>query len=196
MTQKLPIPPPNVPRTNNQFAAWFGRLLINTSGWSLSGNLPDKKKFIVAVAPHTSNWDFLVGVRIKFALNLNLHFLGKDSLFKGLLGSWLRYLGGIPIDRSAPNGVVGQIVDRFNKEDELVIVIAPEGTRSKVSKWKTGFLQIAKQAKVPVVMVKFDYAKKDVHFYPERYIEGEIEQELASVQSLFSPDCAKIPQNF
>lgn len=196
MSNMLPELPKNVPTSKGRFTRWLGFLLLRLSGWKFSGSFPDEKKFILAVAPHTSNWDFLVGLRIKFAYNLRVNFLAKNSLFFWPLGAWLRFLGGLAIDRSAAKGFVGQMVDNFNKTDELVIVVTPEGTRSKVSKWKTGFLHMAKQANVPVVPMALDYANKEVKCFPAVHITGEIEKELESFQALFSKDIAKKPENY
>ncbi len=188
--------PENVPRSNGKISAWLAQQLLDKFGWKIVGELPNEAKFIMAVAPHTSNWDFILGVLVKFAGNLNVNFLGKDSIFIWPFSIWLKAIGGIAIDRSSANGVVGQIVDEFKNQQQLVLAIAPEGTRSKVQQWKTGFLQIAKQAGIPILPVQFDFKHKHVVFYPVRLIEGDIEQELSAIQGLFHRHCAKNPQNF
>ena len=188
--------PEQMPRTNNHFVCRIGQYYLKLTGWKVSGELPESSKMIMAVAPHTSNWDFCVGIMVKSALRLKLNFLGKHSLFIGPFGKWLKYVGGIPIDRSAAHGVVGQLVTQFQQRESLVLAIAPEGTRSKVKQWKTGFLHIAKQAQVPLVLVQIDYSTKHVIFYPKRMVTGDIEQELVSVQSVFDKKCAKYPSKF
>lgn len=196
MSLNLPKLPENVPVSGGVFTRWFGRMLLKLSGWKFVGNFPNEKKFILAVAPHTSNWDFLVGLRIKFAYNLKVNFLAKNSLFFWPLGPILKFLGGIPINRSAPQGFVGQMAENFNNAEELVVVVTPEGTRSKVSKWKTGFLHMAKQANVPVVPLQIDYAKKEVQCFEAHAIQGDIQEELAAIQNLYSQGSAKHPDKY
>ena len=119
---------------------------------------------MVAVAPHTSNWDFVVGVAAMFALDLRIAFLGKHTLFRWPFGRLMRWMGGIPVDRASPHGVVGQSIDAFTRMDRRVLAIAPEGTRRRVAQFKSGFLQIARGARVPVVLASLDYAAKCVRF--------------------------------
>ncbi|TKB44683.1 lysophospholipid acyltransferase family protein [Thalassotalea mangrovi] len=196
MSTFLPVTPDNIPQTQAGFTHWLGRKMLSLSGWQLSGQLPNEKKLLVIVAPHTSNWDFMVGLAAKWALNLKVSFLGKDTLFKGPLGWWMRKLGGIAIDRSAPHGVVGQMVDEFNKREQLLLVIAPEGTRKKVPEWKKGFMFIAKDAQVPVLPVEFDFKHKRIVFHQSRHISSQVEQELDSIKALYSAERAKRPECF
>lgn len=164
------------------------------SRWTIRGELPPQPKFILAVAPHTSNWDFFVGIAVMFALNLKVSFLGKASIFRWPIKSFLTAIGGIGVDRSHSHGVVGQIVDEFQNKEQFVLGLAPEGTRSKTVEWRTGFLHIAKQANVPVVPVSFDFIKKEIRFHPIVVITGNIDQELIAFKQIFSHVCAKNPQ--
>lgn len=149
---------------------------------------------MLAVAPHTSNWDFVVGISVMLALNLRIKFMGKSAIFiwpfKGLLTS----IGGIAINRKSNNGVVGQMVEQFKSHDQLILAIAPEGTRSKTLEWKSGFLHIAHQANIPVVPVSLDYQKKEIFFGAATYIGSEIKAELQQFKLKFSEVCAKNPQ--
>ena len=163
-------------------------------GWKITGELPQQSKFILAVAPHTSNWDFFVGIAVMFSLNLKVSFLAKGSLFRWPIKSLLTAIGGIGVDRSHSHGVVGQIVDKFNGNEQFILGLAPEGTRSKTIEWRTGFLHIAKQANVPVVPVSFDFIKKEVRFHAPVEITGDINQALISFKQLFADVCAKNPQ--
>jgi len=156
--------------------------------------MPAQSKFILAVAPHTSNWDFFLGIAAMFSLNLKVSFLGKASIFRWPVKSLLTAIGGIAVERSHSHGVVGQIVDAFQQNEKFILGLAPEGTRSKTREWKTGFLQIAKQANVPVVPVSFDFVKKEIRFYTAVVISGEINQQLAEFKQIFSGVCAKNPQ--
>lgn len=188
--------PSNIPRTKHVLAAWFAQKALLISGWQVVGVIPDQPKLIFAVAPHTSNWDFILGLLVKYAFNLKVNFLGKHSIFVWPFSIWLKSVGGIAVERSNAHGVVKQIVKEFSKQPQLILGLAPEGTRSKVSKWKTGFLHIAKQANIPVVPVQMNFKHKQVMFFEKRMITASVDEELRQMQSLFSADCAKKPQNF
>ena len=193
---KAPHLPINIPTNRGWFLRFIGKSYLSMAGWKTVGNFPDEKKLVVAVAPHTSNWDFVVGVAFMLALNLRIKFLGKDALFKWkLFDKMMRSIGGIPVNRSSSQGLVEKMVALFNSSDQLLLAIAPEGTRSKTSKWKTGFLQIANQADVVVVPICLDFSKKQVHVKPPMNISDDIEQELANVKACFPAHCAKIKQN-
>ena len=157
----LPNISPCVPRARGGISKWLGLLILKTLGWKVTGELPANKKFVMAIAPHTSNWDFVICVAVMLALNLRVKFMGKASIFIWPIKRVLIRLGGIAIHRSSKQGVVAQMVQQFDKQEKLVLAIAPEGTRSKTIEWKRGFLLIASQAKVPVVPVSLDYRKKD-----------------------------------
>jgi 1-acyl-sn-glycerol-3-phosphate acyltransferase len=159
--------------------------------WTIIGKLPEQPKFILAVAPHTSNWDFFIGMGAIFSLNLKLKFLGKASIFRWPIKSILTELGGVAVDRSHSHGVVGQIVAEFNNNPQFLLGIAPEGTRSNTKEWKTGFLQIAHRANVCVVPVSFDFSKKEIEFHAEVYVSDNIEQELINFKQIFTDVCPK-----
>lgn len=175
------------PTRDGRFSRWLGRVGLRLfGGWKINGEMPDVNKAILPVAPHTSNWDFPIGVFVMLAMGLKLNYLAKASLFRFPLKSLMTKLGGIPIDRSAPNGVVGKMVSEFEAADEMIVVITPEGTRKKVTEWKKGFLHIAKQANVPIIPVAFDYARKAIDIGPAMMITGEIEKELERIKSFFA----------
>lgn len=175
------------PVGDNRFLRWIGRVGLRLmGGWKINGSMPAVKKAILPVAPHTSNWDFPVGSFVMLAMGLKLNYLGKKSLFRFPIKTLMTKLGGIPVDRSAANGVVGSMVEQFRSKDELILVITPEGTRKKVTEWKKGFLHMAEQAKVPVVPIAFDYARKAIDIGPALMITGEIEKELQRVKSFFA----------
>ncbi len=139
---------------------WIFKLL----GWKITGDIPvHLRKYIIAVAPHTSSWDFPLGVMTRSILRIErTRFLGKDSLFKPPFGWFFRSLGGYPVDRSGRHDVVQQAVDIFNAHDDFILALAPEGTRKKVEKLRTGFYFIAKGANVPIVPVGFDFATRSI----------------------------------
>lgn len=187
-TQALELPPA-IPRRHSALWRWIGRSVMRITGWRFEGVFPDICRFVIAVAPHTSNWDFLHGAAAMFALDLKVTFIGKHTLFVWPASSFLRWMGGIPVDRSAAHGLVGEAVDSFRAGTPRVLVIAPEGTRRKVERFKTGFLHIARGASVPVVMVGLDYAMRTVRIGPVIEVGEDIEVERRRVEAHF----AKIP---
>ncbi|MDN3653181.1 lysophospholipid acyltransferase family protein [Thalassotalea ponticola] len=192
----LPEVPAQVPRQHSHLGQRFGLWLFELIGWRFVGEFPAQQKMIMAVAPHTSNWDFIIGVIAKLALDVKLHFLGKHTIFVWPLKPILLSLGGIAVDRRSAHGVVGQMVDQFNQHEQLILALSPEGTRSKVEHWRTGFLQIARQANVPVFPIQFNFKKKQIEFMPLRYIGDDIDRELAEFKALFDANSAKKPQLF
>lgn len=191
----MPEVPPSVPRRGNHFTRFAGRLSMAASGWSFEGNWPDEPKFIIAIVPHTSNVDFPIGLNVLFSMGLRLDFLGKETLFWEPLGTFLRWLGGVPIDRSASGGAVGQAIDQFKDRDEFVLVITPEGTRAKVENWKTGFYHIANGAGVPIVPAGFDYATKTVKIGPPLFPSGDMEADFTKLGEFYSDIRARYPEN-
>jgi 1-acyl-sn-glycerol-3-phosphate acyltransferase len=191
----LPTIPENIPRARGRLSSEFGFFVLKLLGhWKITGNLPAKNKFVIAVAPHTSNWDFVIALAAMLALNLRVKFMAKKAIFWGPLKSFLLSLGGIAIDRNNKQGTVGQMVDQFHQHEQLILALAPEGTRSKTTRWKSGFLRIAHQARVPVVAVSLDFKNKEIHFHPEIDISADIEAELQRFKLTFDHICAKNPQ--
>jgi len=142
----------------------FYKLAFRFAGWKINGDFSNEsKKIVIAIAPHTSNWDFVVGLAARSILRLrNVRFLGKSQLFKPPYGWIFRILGGYPIDRQRREDMVNQVAALFNDHDEFRLALAPEGTRKKVERLKTGFYYIAKKAGVPIIPVGFDFARKEV----------------------------------
>lgn len=167
----------------------FYRFIFWILGWKTVGKMPDIPKFIIAVAPHTSNWDFPVGLAARSILRIrNAQFLGKSQLFKPPFGWFFRWLGGHPVERSSSHDMVEQVVKIFNQHEKFILALAPEGTRKKVTKLRTGFYYIAKGAKVPIVPVGFDFAKRQViiqePFYPTENTEQDMETLLRFYRSV------------
>lgn len=166
------------------------------SGWHFIGAIPDLPKFVLIIAPHTSNWDFFVGVGALFSLGLKLQFLGKDSIFRWPIGLVMRWLGGIPVDRSVSRDRVSDSVAAFKSRDKLILGVAPEGTRKKVEEWKTGFYHVARGAGVPIVPVAFDYGKKAIIIGKPFTPTGDVEGDIEKLRAFFSDVTAKRPENY
>ena len=182
----LPSVGAGVPRRGSAPARAFGRALLALMRWRVEGDLPDLKKLVIAVAPHTSNWDFVVGMAVMFALDLKITFIGKHTLFRGPFAPILRWMGGVPVDRSSSHGVVGDAVRAFESADQLVLAIAPEGTRRHVERFHSGFLHIARGAQVPVLLASLDYGARCVRFGPLFEPGADVEAEVRRVEAFFS----------
>ena len=169
------------------FFAALSKLILKLWAWKITGRYPyeiDKKIFIVA--PHTSNWDFPLGILTRNAVNDKIKFIGKKSLFKAPHG-WLFYaMGGIPVDRTGRNSFVQSVVKLFSERKRLAIALAPEGTRKKVEKFKTGYYYIAVQANVPIVPTVLNWEKREIQFLDPIYLSGDADRELTEVEAIFS----------
>ena len=177
--------PPSIPRKRSVLLRPLARWLLARLGWRSEGTLPDEPKLVAIVAPHTSNWDFPLGLLVKWALSLRAAFLGKHTLFRPPLGWLMHRWGGIPIDRRSSHNVVAQMVEEFGRRDKLLLVIAPEGTRKKVSQWKTGFYHIAEGARVPIVCVAFDWGRRVIRFGPTVVASGDVDREVTELRRTF-----------
>jgi 1-acyl-sn-glycerol-3-phosphate acyltransferase len=191
------MPRPETPLRANAFTRAFGRLAFRLIGFHFEGEYPkDASHYVMIVAPHTSNWDFVVGLMAKWALGLHGRFLAKHTLFRGPVGLFLRWWGGIPIDRHAAVGVVESAVAAFKSSEQLALVITPEGTRRRVEAWKSGFYRIAYAAGVPILPVAFDYSKRALVFHPFFWPTGDYEKDLPLLRACFSREMALRPENY
>lgn len=184
----LALPPraPRMPR--NRAMEGIGRGILRLFGWRMVGAFPDIDKAVVIAAPHSSNWDGLLGFAAKLGMGVRLSILGKDSLFKiPLVGAFLRWQGVIPVDRSAPHGLVEQAVDAIRASERMWYAIAPEGTRRWVDRWKPGFWRIAHGAGVPVVPAYFDYANKVIGIGPPFELGDDMHADMARIQRWYRP---------
>ena len=164
----------------------FWQLILKFINWKTEGEIPPHlNKYIFVVVPHTSNWDFFLGVTIRGAMGFHSNYLGKKSLFRFPYGFIFRALGGIPVDRSKKLNMVDQIVEEVNKREKFGLAIAPEGTRKKVETWKTGFYYIALKSGIPIIPVQFDWEHRTARFLPPFYPRGDISVDLAELKSKF-----------
>ena len=165
-----------------KFIATF---LLRISGWRVVGALPAETKYVLIGAPHTSNWDFPLMLLAVLKVGMDVHWLGKDSLFPPMVGGVMRWLGGIAVDRSKSNNLVAQLVDLFRARDELVLLIPPEGTRSKVERWKSGFYYVAAGAEVPILLGFLDASRKELGFGPLFYPTQDYDVDLQKIQEFY-----------
>jgi len=163
----------------------IGRAVLRFLGWRIEGEIPNLAKMVIAVAPHTSNWDFVVGAATMFALDLRLTFLGKHTLFQGPFAWMFRWMGGVPVDRTKPHGLVADSVRAFEGVDRRIIAIAPQGTRSPVPHFKSGFLHIARGAQVPVLLAALDYGTRTVRFGPLVTPGEDVEADRERIEAFF-----------
>jgi 1-acyl-sn-glycerol-3-phosphate acyltransferase len=171
------------------------RFLFNLFGWKITGNFPPGlRKYIIAVAPHTSNWDFPVGLAARSILRIeDAKFLGKSQLFKPPVGWFFRAIGGYPVERTTSHDMVNQVVKLFNNHDDFILAIAPEGTRKKVEKLKTGFYYIAKSANIPIIPVGFDFGKKAVIVGDPLYPSDDFDADIETLYSFYRNITGKNP---
>jgi len=169
-------------------------LYMRVFGWRIEGEVPPLPKFVVVIAPHTSNWDFPTLVFLAFVLKVKVSWLGKDSMFWGPFGPLFRWLGGIPIDRSARHGVVGQTIQHFDGQERLIMALAPEGTRDKVERWKTGFYHMARGAGVPIVLVFADYGRKVTGVGPTIVPTDDVAADMEAIRRFYAPITARHPE--
>ena len=182
---------PCVPRRRNPFTRLIGRAGLYLLGWRMQGEWPNEPKLIVALAPHSSNMDFILSVAVFWGLNLKTSFLAKKSLFWFPLGSIMRALGGIPVDRSSPQGMVDDLADQYRAASQLVIGITPEGTRGGVSTWKSGFARIAAAAQVPVLPAIVNYREKMVYLQPVVSGQASADAILEATRDAASVGCPR-----
>ena len=165
-------------------------------GWEVIGKTEYPKRCVVVVAPHTSNWDFFIGRLYGHSIGIKPKYLIKSELFLPILSALFRWDGGIPIYRYSNNNNVNQITKRFNDSDELILVITPEGTRSKVAKWKMGFYHIANSANVPILLLALDFGEKKIGVINELTCTGDIKKDIGFIQDQFKGIKGKIPTNY
>ncbi|MFC2147495.1 1-acyl-sn-glycerol-3-phosphate acyltransferase [Bacteroidota bacterium] len=162
--------------------------------WQLIGTFPDVDKCVVIVVPHTSWVDFFLGLLVRKLFNEEINFIGKESLFKPPFGWYFRWMGGAPINRSKSQNKVAAIAKIFDERKKFRLALAPEGTRKKVADWKTGFYYIAKTAQVPIVMVAFDFGKKQVKVSEPQFPTDNMEADLKKYKEFYKGVIGKIPE--
>jgi 1-acyl-sn-glycerol-3-phosphate acyltransferase len=176
-----------LPRRTGRTMQWFGGWLFARMGWTSEGELPNVPQFVACVAPHTSNWDLVRCAAYMFRERLRLSFLAKHTLFFWPLAGVMRWLGGLPVNRTAASGIVGGVVEQFASSPKLIIALAPEGTRKANSRFKPGFIHMAIGARVPVLLVTIDNARKVIKIGGVWTPTGDIEKDLEYITEYYRP---------
>ena len=165
---------------------WIAHRYLTWRGWKFTGRVPDVPKMIIIGAPHTSNWDFFLFLAALRHFEMRVRFIGKHTLFRWPLGYFMKRWGGIPVDRSKPGGLVGQVAEAFSSEERMILVMAPEGTRRAAPAWKSGFLWIAEAANVPIVLAAPDGVSKTVDIGPIIEYDGDVETFMQQVREYYA----------
>ena len=192
----FPYLPPETPQVKSWWRRGVGQFVLRLAGWRIEGNLPNLRKFVLIVAPHTSNWDFIIGFMVYLALRLETRWFAKHTALRGPLGPLGRYFGAVAIDRARAGNVVQAYIDEFAKRDRMILTLTPEGTRSRVSDWKRGFHNVAVGAGVPIVPVALDFGRRRVLLGEPITPTGDYLSDLARIKPFFRADMAKDPSKF
>jgi len=177
---------------------WICTAILRADGWRIEAGLPPGlSKCVLIAAPHTSNWDFVYLLLASFALRLNIYWMGKASLFSGPFGLVMRWLGGIAVNREESGNLVAASVAALkNAEGPVQLVVPPEGTRSRVRRWKTGFYYIAVGAELPILPAYLDFGQRRLGLGPVFHPTGDIERDMPQIQAFYAPMQGKNPQQF
>ena len=180
----------------NRLLSYVGTCLLSVTGWKVTGQIPDMKKLLVILAPHTSNWDFVYGMAMVLSLKMKIYWLGKHSLFKKGVTRLLKSLGGIPVNRNDSKNIINDVLDIANREGGILIGLSPEGTRKKAEKWKSGFLRMAQSMECPILLVAIDYPSKEISFRELFYPTGDNQRDIEYLKKYYKDFMGKIPEHF
>lgn len=183
---RVPPLPDAFARRGNVLSSAVSRALLGAWGWRIEGDIPPRPKLVAIVAPHTSNWDFVVGILAVFAIGIRVRFLAKHTLFNRWLGGFMRWCGGMPVNREAPQGLVPQVVAAMAQADRMFLAITPAGTRSSTKPWKSGFYHIAVAARVPILPVVFDGPNRTIRLLAPFEPSGSYEADLPKLLALYA----------
>ena len=196
MSEPIRAPlPPRAPRHGNALTRWIGRSVLRLGGWRVEGEWPDVDQLLIIAAPQSSAWDGIWGLAAKLALGVELRIMAKAELFRGLsgllLGPLLRWFGAMPIDRHAASGVVGQSVAAFRSHPTFWLLLAPEGTRRRVQRWRSGFWHIAREAQVPVLCAWFHYPERLIGIGQVFHTSEDLDADMAALREYYRPYVGK-----
>jgi 1-acyl-sn-glycerol-3-phosphate acyltransferase len=174
----------------------IARAFLRLAGWSLEGELPAARAYVLIAAPHTTNWDLLYLLACAWAFGISPSWMGKHTLFRGPLGPVMRALGGIPVERARPGGLVGQMAQAFARDPDLVLTVPPEGTRARAAHWKSGFYQIARAARVPIAMGFLDYERRRGGVGPVLFPSEDLCGDMEVIRAFYADKRGKYPACF
>jgi 1-acyl-sn-glycerol-3-phosphate acyltransferase len=190
-----------VPATSHRPAAAAGALahfaarVLALLGWRVVATVPMPAKCVLVFYPHTTNWDFVIGLLAKWALELPARWVAKDTLFRWPVAGILRHWGGIPVNRSDPAGFAERLTEEFRRAPGLCLAITPEGTRSRTEGWKSGFYRIALAARVPVVLAFIDYARREIGYADAFALTGAVAADMARIAAFYADRNGYRPAN-
>ena len=170
------------------------RALLHVAGWRLINDLPRVDKIVIVFYPHTSNWDFVIGLLALFGLNVPVTWAGKDNLFRWPFAGIWRALGGIPVNRREHTGFVAQMTDEFRRRATMMLAIAPEGTRRRTDYWKSGAYRVALAAGVPLGLAFIDFAAKEVGVGGMLRLTGNVDADFAALRAFYAGKVARHPE--
>ena len=182
------------PRRCNPLAQLLGGLVLSVFGWQKAGQVPSARNMVIIAAPHTTNWDFIFLLAAAYSFGISVNWLGKDSLFRSPLGPILRFLGGVPVDRSKRNNLVQSLSEQIEHGSGLALVIPPSGTRRKTEHWKSGFYRIAEAAQIPLVCGYLDYQKKEAGL-GLAFLPSDLSRDMNRIREFYEPIVGKYPEN-
>lgn len=171
-------------------------LILKIAGWSVKVTVPDYPKVIICVAPHTSNWDFILGKLAYASIGRKAGFMMKEAWFFFPLGYFFKAIGGVPVPRKSRDSLVKSVIERFDSATHMALAITPEGTRSRTTRWHTGFLRIAEGAHVPIVLGVIDFKTKQIMIEQEFTPTGNIEEDMKAIKAYYRPFTGKYPDKF
>ena len=175
----------------------ISRIILKVIRWRVVGSIPtDQRKYVLIVAPHTSNWDFVLFVLAVSVLRLKPSVLIKSTLFVGPLGWFLRYCGAIPVNRSQANSLVSYIASIYQEHEDFVLIVTPEGTRSPNANWKRGFHHVATAAQVPIVIVYVDSIIKTIGIEGVMEPTDDVEADIIKLKKFFDTKSGLKPKNY
>jgi 1-acyl-sn-glycerol-3-phosphate acyltransferase len=174
----------------------LARFVLRLGGWSIKGDRPKYKRYVLIAAPHTSNWDFFLMLLFAAALDVKVTWMGKHSLFRPPLGWIMRGFGGMPIRRHENNDVVQQMVEAFRNSHELILAIPAEGTRESADYWKSGFYHIARQARVPVTPSFLDWGRKVGGLGAAYQLTGDVREDMDHFRHFYAGVTGRFPEKF
>lgn len=174
-----------LPKRGSRFTQSIATGILGLFDWQIEGEFPNQPKILLVGAPHTSGWDMILGMVVIWALGLDIFWMGKKPLFRWPFGSFMHWLGGVPVNRGTSEGLVGQMAAEYKRRDKFLLCILPTGTRTRGVQWKTGVYYIATEAGMPILPLKFDYGRKVMTFGPLFQPAGDVIADMEKLHAHF-----------